>query len=311
HVSGTIALMLEANPTLTPDQIKAILQETASPMLGYSSYEVGAGYLNAYAAVRKAALRAPYGQFRGQLTNSNFTVSHYPVVSFSGQAAPLSTSRISFQIPSGTVFATVEVGWTTWSIFNPLKITISNSSGSIASVPATLLAGQGFQKLGISLTDPTPGSWSISVSNLSLPLVGSVQKFNGAIETFHANYSGVSDTTDLPAAERAAVQNALRTGTVLGAIGSFGVSLPCSRSELARAIMLASGAQVPQYLPDSPTFSDVPADANQVFVESVVNSPLGNLMGATGPYFNPQAPADRLTAAIAAVKALGLDQTAQ
>src|SRR5215831_3789015 len=87
HVSGTIALMLEANPTLTPDQIKSILQDTATPMLGYSSYEVGAGYLNAYGAVQKAAFGTPYGQFRGQLSSANFTVAHDPVVAFNGQAA--------------------------------------------------------------------------------------------------------------------------------------------------------------------------------------------------------------------------------
>jgi len=303
--------MLEANPALTPDQVKTILEETASPMLGYSRYEVGAGYLNTYAAVQKAAFATPYGQFRSQLTSSNFTISHDPVVSFNGQAAPLSTSRINFQIPSGTVFATIEVGWTTWTISNPLGITISNGSGSIASAPASLLAGQGLKKLGIALTDPSPGAWSISVTNSSLPLVGSLQKFDGAIETFHANYNGVSDLDSLSAADRAVIQNALRTGTVAAGPGGFGVSMPCSRLDLARAIMLSSAPQTPQYLPYTPTFLDVPADANQVFVESVVNSPLGNLMGATGPYFNPQAPADRLTAAIAAVRALGLDQTAQ
>jgi serine protease AprX len=52
HVSGTVALMLEANPTLTPDQVKAALERTATPMPGYQPYEVGAGYLNAYEAVR-------------------------------------------------------------------------------------------------------------------------------------------------------------------------------------------------------------------------------------------------------------------
>jgi serine protease AprX len=51
HVSGTVALMLEANPALTPDQVKSALELTATPMPGYRLDEVGAGYLNAYEAV--------------------------------------------------------------------------------------------------------------------------------------------------------------------------------------------------------------------------------------------------------------------
>ncbi len=51
HISGVVALMLEANPTLTPDQVKSALQSTATPMAGYSPHEVGAGFVNAFAAV--------------------------------------------------------------------------------------------------------------------------------------------------------------------------------------------------------------------------------------------------------------------
>src|SRR2546428_8865664 len=51
HVSGTVALMLEANPAVTPDQVKSALEATATPMPGYQQHEVGAGYLNAYQAV--------------------------------------------------------------------------------------------------------------------------------------------------------------------------------------------------------------------------------------------------------------------
>src|SRR5262249_29093133 len=51
QVSGTIALMLEANPKLTPAQIRDILQRTATPLPAYYPYEVGAGLLNAQAAV--------------------------------------------------------------------------------------------------------------------------------------------------------------------------------------------------------------------------------------------------------------------
>jgi len=54
HVSGTAALMLEANPALSPDQVKTILIASATPMPGYALHEVGAGYLNAYGAVTQS-----------------------------------------------------------------------------------------------------------------------------------------------------------------------------------------------------------------------------------------------------------------
>ncbi|MEH7235286.1 S8 family serine peptidase [Bacillus sp. JJ1562] len=54
HVAGIVALLLEANPQLTPDDIKQIIQETAMSMPGYEEWEVGAGYVDAYAAVKKA-----------------------------------------------------------------------------------------------------------------------------------------------------------------------------------------------------------------------------------------------------------------
>jgi serine protease AprX len=54
HVSGTVALMLEANPALAPDQVKTILTNSATPMPGYAEYQAGAGYLNAYQAVTAA-----------------------------------------------------------------------------------------------------------------------------------------------------------------------------------------------------------------------------------------------------------------
>jgi serine protease AprX len=50
-VSGTVALMLQANPTLTPNAVKAILQHTAEAYEGHSSLAQGAGFLNARGAV--------------------------------------------------------------------------------------------------------------------------------------------------------------------------------------------------------------------------------------------------------------------
>src|SRR5258706_6237819 len=54
HIAGVVALMQEAaGGTLRPDQILAVLTSTARPLDGYAPWEVGAGYVDAYAAVMK------------------------------------------------------------------------------------------------------------------------------------------------------------------------------------------------------------------------------------------------------------------
>jgi subtilisin family serine protease len=53
-VSGTIALMLQANPALTPNLVKAILQYTAESHDAYNALTQGAGFLNARGAVELA-----------------------------------------------------------------------------------------------------------------------------------------------------------------------------------------------------------------------------------------------------------------
>ena len=104
HVSGTAALMLEANPALTPDQVKTILQTSATPMPGYAMHEVGAGYLNAYNAVTQvlalrvtrfeesAAILAPAGGW------ATFTDSSTGVKSSDGTvvAAPTAGATATF-----------------------------------------------------------------------------------------------------------------------------------------------------------------------------------------------------------------------
>jgi subtilisin family serine protease len=57
HVVGAVALMQEAAAGgLTPDQVKSILVSTARPMTKtngtpYGQFEVGAGYMDTFAAV--------------------------------------------------------------------------------------------------------------------------------------------------------------------------------------------------------------------------------------------------------------------
>ena len=58
HVSGIIALMLEANPNLNPMQVKDILEQTSTNMSGRLEWEAGYGHVNAFAALAKASGKA-------------------------------------------------------------------------------------------------------------------------------------------------------------------------------------------------------------------------------------------------------------
>ena len=53
--AGTAALMLQANPSLTPNLVKALLMYTAQPLAGFNMLEQGAGQINAAGAVQLAS----------------------------------------------------------------------------------------------------------------------------------------------------------------------------------------------------------------------------------------------------------------
>jgi subtilisin family serine protease len=57
-VTGTVALLLQANPALTPNAVKAILQYTAQVYPGYDALTQGAGFINARGAVELARFLA-------------------------------------------------------------------------------------------------------------------------------------------------------------------------------------------------------------------------------------------------------------
>ena len=59
-VSGVVALVLQANPSLTPNQVKAILQYTAQVDPEYDPLTQGAGFLNARGAVDLARFIAAH-----------------------------------------------------------------------------------------------------------------------------------------------------------------------------------------------------------------------------------------------------------
>ena len=304
HVAGTIALMLEANPTLTPDEIKVILQETATPLLGYSRFEVGAGQLNTHAAVRRAGLGLPYGRFRNGLASST-TVSREPVSTFNGSVTAGGYKSFTFTAPSDTLFATVQIGWAPESLMlAPLTVTLSKNGVYHKSKPPGLLGGLTLQKTGVAVESPSSGQWTITVKNPNL--LGS-QSFKGSIEIVRADYD-LDGIDGLSYSDRKVALNATRTGLLEPVSGSFAGGVSVRRIELARALMLALGSKVPQVLPDgAPSFQDIGTGPEAIFAESVTNTPRGDLLNVSGSSFYPNNNASRLSFAVAAVKGLGLE----
>ena len=54
HLAGVVANILSANPSLTPDDVKALIERTATPLGVYDQFEAGAGMANVHAAVDAA-----------------------------------------------------------------------------------------------------------------------------------------------------------------------------------------------------------------------------------------------------------------
>jgi serine protease AprX len=312
HVAATIAMMLQVNPGLTPDQIKNILQETATPMLGYTRYEVGAGQLNTHAAVRKAAFGTPFGEFKRELIGSEVSIAREPVTSFSGQVAPGASQTFNILMPEDAVFSSIHMSWHDRQILgNKLSLKVERAGRVIGTNPAFGIAWQGFRKVGVSIDDPEPGEWTLTVTNTSDPLTGCVQQFAGAVETFKTRFDPILGLDLLTPAARQAAVLALRSGLMTASGSRFDPDRSATRAEAARAVMLGAGARVPQYLPYSPSFLDVANNRDAIFIESCARSPRGNLFEATGPHFNPNGNIDRLSLAVALARVAASEQEAQ
>src|SRR4029079_11581787 len=123
QVAGAIALMLEANPNLTPAQVRDILQRTATPLPPYYMYEVGAGMLNAQAAVLESAFpQRHFGSWRGAAYQGQVAFANTTQTS-TGIASPGSASDSSLNFPANTLLSSVQVAW--GDTLNPNNLTLS------------------------------------------------------------------------------------------------------------------------------------------------------------------------------------------
>src|SRR5688500_7603689 len=104
QVAGAVALMLEANPNLSPAEIKEILSRTATPLPKYFFHEAGAGMVNTHAAVLEAAFPERHmGDFRSTLSRNSIRFTTRTSQLFEQTVFPNLAAASSLSIPENTV----------------------------------------------------------------------------------------------------------------------------------------------------------------------------------------------------------------
>ncbi|AOE49819.1 S8 family peptidase [Kangiella sediminilitoris] len=331
HVAGIIAMMLEANPNLTPLETKRILQETATNMPGYEKWEVGAGYVNAYAAVAAALGYNP--EHKATVNNLN-TFNGNAIVIADDNPEPFEVLYAPAGEPDVYEF---EVG--------PDDVWISASAESLANtVKLRLEAPDGTEYFG-NLTLPVlttsmrvsapaqVGTWKLSAYGLtSLSGVeadptgttngpGLPESISGEISIFKSGgYEGLDDIGGHPA--EAAIQYATSERLVDSFNDKFfRPDRALKRKELAQYLVMGAAVRQHRDLLNEPvvSFSDVGIEA-AAFAESAA-APGGALkdrvqeqqpvMMTEGDKFNPNANVSRAELAYSLVQSLGLESEAQ
>jgi serine protease AprX len=334
-ISGVIALMLDADPTLTVDQIKAILTETATPMPGYEDYEVGVGYVNAYAAVDKVFNRTrAYGAlvrpaFNAQLTTTPAAFEEFSIDYVPQAPGPESTNTYRFQVEPGLGSIDVRIDFGTNAVTdevgNSMGLQLYAPDGRVYSSGLTLPALDSPRR-EIIVDFPVAGEWVAEIRGLrglaAVPEVSSPfgiavpETVNGIVKRFAITLQHVPDIVGHPA--EAQIRMALLTRQMdLLATGTFRPDSSVTRADFARH--LSYNTPLRQNVPATRRFTDVFGDllsiAHAVTAQGSTLrdydfTPAG-MMSASGSLFAPSGLVKRVDMAVALVRALGLDAEAQ
>ncbi|HZH35048.1 MAG TPA: S8 family serine peptidase [Pyrinomonadaceae bacterium] len=332
--AGVVALMLDADPTLTPDEIKQILVDTASKMPGYEDYEVGAGYINAYAAVDKvfnrsknyakiqdATYNAVFGEERP--AQQTFNLNFNPAVS-----GPTSQNATTFTVApdmnildvSATVDTAAEEG--TGNLVG-IRLTAPNGTFYSTAIDFPVI---GSNKRQIVVPNPQAGTWTLEVrgargltavqaasSPIQIAAPGPVE---GTVTQVKFILPNIPDIAGHP--QQSAIEAAIKSRLIdTYSDGNFRPDAIVTREDLARSLLL--NTSVRQSLGAAPKFTDVSGDLQRITEAITANGstlrdwnfvPKG-MVSATAPTFNPTGTVNRLDLAVAFVRALGHDALAR
>lgn len=333
-VAGTIALMLDADPTLTPDEIKSILTETASKMPGYSDFEVGAGYLNSYAAVDKVFNRSRnYAKIQDAAFNVQFGEERPAAQNFHIDFNPALQGAAT---TNATQF-TVQPGMNVLDIFATVDTIAEEGTGNTVGLRATSPSGVNYSTaidvpvIGsaarqIVVQNPEAGTWTLEVRGArtlaaapqaSLPVSAAAPgPVDGSVSQIKYILPNIADITGHPLFEQ--IDLAIKNRVIdVNADGSFTPNQIVSRADFARSLALNTSLR--QVAGATAKFTDVSGDLGRI-AEALTakgstnrdfNFAPNGLLAATGSTFNPNGNISRVDLAVAFIRALGHDDAAR
>jgi serine protease AprX len=332
HVAGIVALLFDANPDLTPMQVKSILQQTASQMPGYEPFEVGAGLVNAYAAIDRAARVANYGTTLNinRTFNSNVQLNDvatpFTIQYTTAPEASPTGNRYTVTVPANQVQLDVRVSaeGLEGETGNTINLVLIAPDGTEYSSGVPVLFPITYQR-AVLVDNPMAGDWIVELRGLrgaaenptdgvSLP-----EDVNGVARLKSlTSSSGLTDIAGSP--EQASILVAVYDRLVDGfSDRRFRPAERLERSQLADYLNMGIGVR--QFLPVNgvPTFSDVTA-AQAPFAEAVAargaaqkdrfHQFRGVMLPAAAGSFAPRDAVRRADLAYSLVQALGLEEQA-
>ncbi|MCA0987545.1 S8 family serine peptidase [Guptibacillus algicola] len=311
HVAGVAALLLDANPNLSPSEVKDIISKTATNMPGREAYEVGSGYVNAYAAVDLAMdMNKTYGSTVNKDQSFNASSSMEVIrENYRIDYNPTSTNTTTFTVQQNQAQLVAKM-YADGDLYteeggNPLVFTITDPNGEVYE--------SGFNPTysidlvnTITVDNPVPGTWDLEVS--AYPGAALPEEVVGTLtQKTSRTLSGLSDIGGHPA------ESAIKLGIVERLFdaktdGKFFPDHELKRVDLASYLVMGSGIRQVEQTTNNVAIEAVLAKGAALKGAHTFNGVMLTKMNGT---FDPNGTVSRAELAYSLVQSLGLQEQAQ
>ncbi|MFY9622665.1 MAG: S8 family serine peptidase [Pyrinomonadaceae bacterium] len=319
HLAGVVANILSANPSLTPDDVKALIERTATPLSVYDPFEAGAGMANVHAAVDAAYNPTKaYGNFG--FTGKGLSVSRLDGESIQSTVVAGGSNTHSIIVPPNARYTFVQLDWggsigedevvvdNTKVVANDMSLTVLRGSQQLAASDDINAGGLFGAREGITLEFPAADLLTARVQ-AGLFGAGMVADQSYRLTVTHYLYdpTEINDIGILDEVSRLKAYRLVYDRVMFTSGGSFRPEAELTRIELGRALMFA--ARVPQFIPNQPSFADLAVGTPEALIAESLRRE--GVMGTGAGSFAPATPVSRLEQAVALVRALRLDTQAK